>query len=283
MLCPNCHLSLLPKYTSNNQFNILFCQSCLTGFTYPIPKNLNIYYHIYYWISPGILGKIKNFLFKIFQLRRRAWVYRYLTGGQILDVGAGEARFSKLLTNKFQVTSLDPSPKIKNREVIRIDFLKWHTKSKFDAIVFWESLEHTPKPQKYLEKAAKLLKKDGFLFIEYPRFDSWEAKLFKKYWFHLDPPRHLSHLTKPGMEIMLSRAGFLKTHHLTTSAFDYTIWGLIASILNTFHIKTESLKHKVDPFFLILITPLAVLAFFIEVLQRSVNQSPIGLIIAKKN
>lgn len=286
MLCPNCNIPLIfiLRYSSINGFDILFCKTCLIGFTNPIPKNLSKYYHTYYWLTPGILGNIKNFFFKKFQMRRNIWINQYLTGGEILDVGAGEGSFGKSLGSKFQVTSIDtPSSKIKNKDVLRIDFLKWDVKKKFDAIVFWESLEHTSKPQLYLEKASKLLKKDGFIFIEYPRFDSLESKFFKKNWFHLDPPRHLSHLTERGIEIMLSRVDFKKSHHLTTSAFDYTIWGLVASIFNLFNIKrTDTLKYNSNLSFLILIAPLAVLALFLQLLLRSLNQSPIGLIIARK-
>ncbi len=283
MLCPNCNTTLILRYFSINDFDILFCKTCLTGFTSPVPKNLSKYYHTRYWLTPGILGNIKRIFFKIFQLRRRHWINYYLKGGEILDVGAGEGNFGRSLSSKFQVTSIDPSSRIENKDVLRIDFLKWKVKRKFDAIVFWESLEHTPVPQKYLEKSSKLLKRGGFIFIEYPRFDCLESKIFRGFWFHLDPPRHLSHLTEKGIEIMLSRVNLAKYNHLTTSAFEYSIWGTVASILNLFNTeRTDTLKYSSNIYILIFITPVAFFVVVFQLILRSINQSPIGLMVAKK-
>lgn len=283
MFCPNCNATLILKYSSINDFDILFCRRCLIGFTSPVPKNLSKYYHARYWLTPGIQGNIKKYFFKFFQRRRSYWINSYLKEGEILDVGAGEGNFGKMLNSKFKVTSIDPSSRIKNKDVLKVDFLKWNTRKKFDAITFWESLEHTSEPQKYLEKASKLLKKGGFIFIEYPRFDCLESKIFKGFWFHLDPPRHLSHLTKRGLEIMLSRVHLAKYSHLITPAFEYSIWGTVASILNLFNTeRTDTLKYKPHIFFLIFIAPFALLAMIFQFLLWSIKQSPIGLMITKK-
>lgn len=285
MLCSICSTPLDLRYSSINSFNLFFCRKCLIGFTRPVPKDLSKYYHSHYWTTPGLLGNIKTVVFKLFQKRRKNWILQNLNDGEILDVGAGEGRFGKSLNGKFHVTSLDtPTSKIKNKDVLKIDFLKWGTRKKFDAIVFWESLEHTSHPQKYLNKASKLLKKHGLLFIEYPRCDSWESKLFGRFWFHLDPPRHLNHLTKRGLEILLKRVHMTKKKHITTSALDYTIWGFVASILNIFDIKRTDLFKKTDNlFFLILISPLIILGILIEVFFSIFSQAPIGLMIAEKD
>ncbi len=48
----------------------------------------------------------------------------------------------------------------------------------------------------------------GMLFIKIPRLDSWEAKIFKRFWSGFDLPRHRVHFEKRGIETVLTRIGF---------------------------------------------------------------------------
>lgn len=284
MKCPNCNISpILQRYTFN-RFSIIFCQKCLNGFTYPIPKNIGKYYDDGYWLPAGVLGIVKSATYRLFQVRRKHFIEKFLNKGEILDIGSGEGIFSKLVRKDFRVTSLDvPSAQIKNPEVIKTDFLKWDPGKKFDAIVFWESLEHTAFPQKYIQKAASLLKKNGYIFIEYPRADSWEARFFKSYWFHLDPPRHLSHLTPNGLDKILTRTKLTRISHTGVPAFEYTIAGFMASILNLFPYRpVDFFKNPKNSFFIVFLIPLIVISAVLETVFFSFGQSPIYLTVAKK-
>lgn len=284
MKCVHCNKTKgLEKKFVINSFEIYFCNFCKNGFTYPIPKNLSKFYYREYWISPGIIGFIRKRTYKLFQLRRKLIVEKYLSRGDILDVGAGEGVFAQILKNTFQVTSIDTKfANIKNKNVLKVEFLKWITHKKFDAIVFWESLEHVPNPKQYLVKAHKILKKGGMIFIECPNFDCLESILFKKYWYHLDPPRHLSHFTKVGLGNLLKSTGFKDINHLGVLAPEYTVWGLISSIFKIFKIQPEELlKIFNGPSFLIII-PLCIIAISIEIFFWVFGQSPISFAVAKK-
>lgn len=285
-ICPNCYgkNSSLKYLTSSNKFDIYFCRNCETGFTYPIPKNIGNYYNSNYWISPGITGQAKDLLFKFFQKRRVNWVNEYIKKGDILDVGSGEGNFGKNATSNFDVSSVDSkTAQIKNPDVKRIDFLKWRNEKKFDAVTFWESLEHTTNPQAYLKKASRVLKERGLIFIEYPRFNSLEPQIFGRHWFHLDVPRHSSHLTDTGLSILLRRANLIPIKQISVPAFEYAIWGFIASVLDIFEIKpTDKLKGVRNLAIIITLIPLAILAFTIEMIFSIFNESPIGLMIARK-
>ncbi len=283
--CPNCVISQIIYKFDSNKFQIYFCRKCLNGFTYPVPKNLGKYYDDDYWISKGILGILKNTIYRLSQVRRKYWVMSFLPKGDILDVGSGEGNFSKLLGTEYLVTSLDvPSAKIKNPEILKVDFLNWRTSRKFDAIVFWESLEHTQYPEQYIKKASTLLKKGGYIFIEYPRFDSFESRLFKNYWFHLDPPRHLSHLTPKGLDKILSRVKLISSSHRGVFAFEYSVGGFASSILNVFlPTQKDFFKNSKNTFFLFLLIPLILISLFIEVFLFIIGRSPIYLSIAQKN
>ncbi len=283
--CPNCTVSEIIHKFNSNKFQIYFCKKCLNGFTYPVPKNLSKYYGDNYWLSSGFIGALKNTIYSFSQLRRSYWVQKFLKKGDILDVGSGEGIFSKLLKKDYRVTSLDvPSSKIKNPNVIKADFLKWNPNKKFDAIVFWESLEHTQYPQKYLKKASSILKNGGYIFIEYPRFDSWEARLFKNYWFHLDPPRHLSHLIPDGLDKILSREKFTTQTNFGVFPFEYTVGGFVESLLNLFLSKPNNFfRNSKNLLLIFLLMPAIFIAILIEVIFFILGQSPIYLTIAKKS
>lgn len=285
--CPFCHKGGNVKFIfADGKFIFFFCSTCHMGFIYPYPKpkELERYYHENYWVTPGLLGFFRKFIFDVFQTRRKRWVMQYLPKGKILDVGAGEGKFAKSLNNKFQVISLDvPSSKIINMNVLKVDFLNWQTNNKFDAVVFWESLEHTSYPEQYLKKAFNLLRKDGLIFIEYPRFDSIEPKLFNQYWFHLDPPRHYSYITRKGLEMIVSRIGFRIVSHKSVPAFEYAIWGFIGSTLNMINLRiTDILKQNRSLILLFLLLPFFIVVVFIEIFFAIIGQSPIGLMVAKK-
>lgn len=283
--CPNCTVSETFHKFNSNKFQIYFCKKCFNGFTYPVPENLSKYYSDNYWLSTGFIGVFKNTIYRFSQLRRKYWIRKFLKKGDILDVGSGEGIFSKLLKEGYKVTSLDvPSSKIKNPNVIKVDFLKWNPKKKFDAIVFWESLEHTQYPQKYLKKASSILKKGGYIFIEYPQSDCWEARLFKNYWFHLDPPRHLSHLTPDGLDKILSRTRLTTYSHYGVFAFEYTVGGFVESMLNLLPSRpNDFFKNSKNSFFILLLLPLIIIATFIETILFIIGQSPIYLTVAKKS
>lgn len=283
--CPNCIVSETFHKFNSNKFQIYFCKTCLNGFTYPIPKNLGKYYSDNYWLSNGLIGAFKNTVYHFFQMRRKYWIQKFLKKGNILDVGSGEGIFSKLLKKDLIVTSLDvPTAKIKNPDVLKVDFLKWNPKKKFDAIVFWESLEHTISPQKYINKAARILRNGGVIFIEYPRVDCWEARFFRNYWFHLDPPRHLSHLTPSGVDKLLSRAKLTTISCSEVLAFEYAIGGLVESILNIFRSEhSDFFKNSKNFGYIFLLIPLIIISTFVETLLYLFGQSPIYLTIAKKS
>src|SRR3989339_475582 len=266
------------------KFIINFDQKLQIGFTYPIPLHIEKYYSNNYWVSKNLLGNIKKTVFNIFQKRRVNWIIKSFSNGKILDVGSGEANYYKNLPKKYSVTNIEPiGSKVKNPSVLKLNLLKWDTKNKFDCICFWESLEHTSNPIKYINKAYNLLNKNGYIFIEYPKYNCLESKLFGKYWFHQDLPRHLSHLTDKGLKLILKTSGFKKIKVDKVFSFEYAPWGFMASILNYLKINlTDNIKTNGNLIIFILLTPLLFLSIIIEIVLYIFNKSPIGMISAKK-
>lgn len=284
-LCPNCNSNRDISIIDSNKFDLFFCNECSNGFLFPVPKNLNNYYPQEYWQFPGQLAFIRKGLHDLLQFRRKRWVTKYLSDGEILDVGAGEGVFGKILGPKFKVTNLEfPSARVKNKNVLKKDFIKWKTEKKFDGIVFLESLEHVPNPQKYIGKAASLLKKGGYIFIECPRFDSLESKFFGEYWLHRDLPRHLSQLTEKGLAILAKRCKLANVNQGGILLYEYSPYCFVISLMFKLGIKTPNLKRNflsnVYPLFLLII--LSPIAFIAETVFYYLKQAPVELSVFQK-
>lgn len=276
--CPICQNSYLVQQRLRvGKFTLWFCQGCLNGFTYPVPKDLVSYYDASYWNYQGIVGNIKQMVFFLCQKRRVGWIRQYLTYGDILDVGAGEGIFAQSLPKDFQVRSIEPVwSKVQNPNVSKVNFLTWPTKKRFDAVCFWESLEHVADPASYLVRANKLVEQDGWLFIEYPRWNCLESKIFASRWFHLDMPRHTLHFTDLGLRSLCESAGFTVIKQRPIAAWEYTPWGVAMSLLGRQRDCSLSGWQNV------LVIPALVVGMLISIFFVILAASPIGLVVARK-
>lgn len=78
----------------------------------------------------------------------------------------------------------------------------------FDVITLAHVIEHVRYPVEVLQACYRLLKPDGFLWIETPNIASEGYRLFGASWRGLEPPRHLVLFTLESMRNALSTAGF---------------------------------------------------------------------------
>jgi SAM-dependent methyltransferase len=77
---------------------------------------------------------------------------------------------------------------------------------KFDLITLWDVIEHVEEPQAVLAGLIKLLKPQGRIVLETPRFGLL-GELLGEDWEHLLPVQHLSLASKKGMEELVGRVG----------------------------------------------------------------------------
>lgn len=283
--CPICLEKENIKLLSSNHFNIYLCKACKNGFTFPVPNNLSDYYPKIYWQHQGKFSQIRNWLHVWLQKDRVNWFKKYLSKGDVLDVGSGEGVFGKTLSNNFKTINLEyPGAKVKNKSVIKKDFLNWKTNLKFNGIVFLESLEHVISPQKYLEKASSLLNKGGYIFVEYPRFSSLESKILGKYWLQRDIPRHLFHFTEEGLRILAKRANLKVIGQKGLMSYQYSPYCLLASFvqivkLPSLNLRLGVVKNIPTLLFLVIGAPIA---FILETFLYLSGESPLGLIVLQK-
>jgi SAM-dependent methyltransferase len=106
----------------------------------------------------------------------------------------------------------------------------------FDVITLWHVLEHLPDPVQTIEECRRILKPGGLFVIALPNFDSLQARLSGKYWFHLDIPNHLYHFTNKNLDMFLKKFLF-KICKVKQFSLEFNPFGYLQSLLNMCHIE----------------------------------------------
>lgn len=112
---------------------------------------------------------------------------------KILDIGCGKLYLLNLLYDlKFQGSylgiDLDPhKPTLRNHQlsakIVKGDFLKFKTKTKFDLIVCLWTLEHIGQDEQTLSKVANMLADNSVFILAVPSIYSWPFE-FGRHGFH---------------------------------------------------------------------------------------------------
>lgn len=285
VICTICNKKTDVVLLDSGKFNLYFCNKCQNGFIFPIPKNIFKYYPKIYWQNLGRFSSFRQWLHNSFQKTRANILNGYIQKGNVLDVGSGEGIFGKMLGKYFTVTNLEyPRAQVSNKNVIKVDFLKWKTNKRFDVVVFLESLEHVINPKKYLQKAASLLKPGGLIIIEYPRFDSLESRILKENWLQRDIPRHLFHFTQKGLGNIARKSNLKVVDQRGVMSFQYSPYCLLASVqqfvkLPILNLRLGIIKNAPTLLFLLIGAPIA---FILETIFYIKGDSPVGLTVLKK-
>jgi 2-polyprenyl-3-methyl-5-hydroxy-6-metoxy-1,4-benzoquinol methylase len=243
--CPRCQttdanrLYRIPEMDKR----IASCPTCGIGRIDPIPTpdELNAYYPAAYYGSRGQKFEylIERLLSIVSQRQIRSIRNRVPSGGRILDIGCGRGMLARsLVESGFKVLATDFSgdathgidPRIELRISASIAEAGFEDAS-FDAVVIWHVFEHLSDPSTALQEIHRVLKPGGRLFIAVPNFESLQARIFGRHWFHLDPPRHLYQFTARGLADMLEVNDFAvrSTHHFSLRQNPF---GWIQSTLN---------------------------------------------------
>jgi SAM-dependent methyltransferase len=201
------------------RFRLWRCACCGLVRTEPqlSPQELEPFYAEEYWGEGGIEATDENWIRRD-QRHRTGFLQRFRSEGSVLDVGCGLGFFLRALDPKrWERHGVEPMP-VPYRQVARsLGSDRVHNSdliaarlpsSKFDAITFWDSLEHLPNPGAVLQEAARLLQPGGIVVIGLPNFGSYQARHFGEDWFGLSLPHHLCHYTRETLARFLESCGF---------------------------------------------------------------------------
>jgi len=135
---------------------------------------------------------------------------------KLLDVGCAAGLFLNLAKmNGWEVYGVEPNKWLaewgNKNFALKIKVCSFEKaafpSNYFDVVTFWDVLEHLSNPKQNLKAAAKILKRGGYLVVNYPDIGSPLARLFgKKWWFILSI--HLYYFTPKTITMMLEKTGF---------------------------------------------------------------------------
>ncbi len=102
---------------------------------------------------------------------------------------------------------------------------------KFDLITLFHVLEHLDDPRATLQKLGQHLTEGGRFVIEVPNYCRLQRVLFGRWWWHLDPPRHLIHFNQESLTGMLGKLGY-RVRILANFSLEYSIFCFLQSALS---------------------------------------------------
>lgn len=205
--------------TSKERFAVLRCQSCGIGQTYPRPATDQLrefYPEVYHPTKDPPKRYYKKYIER-FQKDKVAKLKRLVSNGKILDVGCGVGYFLKEANEAgYEAMGIEISEVAVStgRRRLRVNILcgdfithPFDDRS-FDVVTLWHTFEHLADPRTALEKIRTVLRPQGLLVIGVPNLSSFQARLFKSRWYHLDVPRHLFHYSPVSLVRLVEEHGF---------------------------------------------------------------------------
>lgn len=156
---------------------------------------------------------------------------------RVLDIGCGRGNllraFRSLGASVQGIERKEFDPPADLKEVIHLGSIKDANFDDvtFDIVVIWHVIEHIHDTKDVLDEVVRHMNHGSILVIAAPNFGSFQRKVFQRYWFHLDLPRHLIHINRQWLIKVLTAR---KLEVVSESYFDPTqnIYGFIQSIFN---------------------------------------------------
>ena len=237
--CPICGADeATPLFHSTNGYPIVRCARCRVVFTdmtnAPPPSAL----YPEFDQTESAIPRVFRSSLGVFTRQRENVVRSVMPKGRLLDFGCGSGAFARWMSGAgYDVVGLEPFSLGQPVEADRLLLVREPFESaaprlgQFDVITMWHVLEHLNRPVELLKSLANLLAPGGVLIVSVPNFDSWQSRVFRGGWFHLDPPRHVIHFEADTLENCLLDAG-LETTRRWPMLLEYGSSGWVQSTLN---------------------------------------------------
>jgi SAM-dependent methyltransferase len=219
------------------------CQALLLA-PQPSPEELAAYYApAYYSASDSKFPVVFEKLITLYRRHRAKTLVDRVgaaTTPRVLDIGCGSGIFLQAMAaHGYEAHGIElPGPAARRAGSIpeinlfcgSLDDYPSPAHS-FTLVTMWHVLEHMPDPVKAIRHCHALLEPGGWLAIDVPNGDSWQARWFGPLWLHRDPPRHLVEFTPTSLQPLLEKAGFTQLE-VDTLQEEMGWFGMIQSASN---------------------------------------------------
>jgi len=263
------------KYVKG-KFDYYKCKKCKVVFLHPLPSDeqisqfYNPEYQCHTTIDIKARNKTKEFIKKYFGFlfldnlvfKNISKCFKFILKDKedvsILEYGCGNCSLmyqikEKFSLNKNQILGIDLSKSaVKTCKKIGCNAIEGNSLSvvknkKFDLVLSFQVLEHLSNPKLFLDDVYNLLNNNGILYLQFPNYNSFGRKIFKKYWKGLDVPRHIFLYNKKNIQLLLKDKWEIidyKTDRFYTSSIklkkglklnekhwtDKTVWSILLRI-----------------------------------------------------
>ena len=164
--------------------------------------------------------------------------------GRLLDVGFGDGVFLKNARSiGWAVVGVDPDCEVvENARQCGLNVYQGglealaHMSNCFDVITMNHVIEHLPDPVAALIACYRLLKQNGYIWLETPNINSLGYSRFQKNWRGLEPPRHLVLFNAKSLRKALVDVGFSGVKHLPHT-----------SVCDGIYTLSQRIKEGIDP------------------------------------
>jgi SAM-dependent methyltransferase len=161
-----------------------------------------------------------------------------LEGKSILDIGCGRGGLLKAFARMgCECCGVERTEFPSEAEAQGIRFYRGLLEdisfepASFDVVILWHVLEHMESPIAVLREINRILRPGGILAVAVPNFGSFQARLFRKHWFHLDLPRHTHHFDPDSLARSLGEEDF-RVIFKSTFSLEQNPFGFVQSLFN---------------------------------------------------
>jgi SAM-dependent methyltransferase len=197
------------------EFDYFRCGNCGLIQLNPVPPDMSVFYEAYQVHSK------KSWLHETMRSRLMSRGY-YLPDSaeprlRVLDFGCGDGWYLRSMHERgHDVAGFEAAP-AHAAELSRhlgvpvfgdVETLKRERAGQFDVVTMHFVVEHLSDLAGTFALAYSLLKPGGRFYFMVPNIKSMEARLFRRKWHGLDPPRHIQFLTPELSEQLATRTGF---------------------------------------------------------------------------
>ncbi len=249
------------RFGIKGNYNITQCRSCdlIQLSPHPTGDEFKALYEMYY----NFRGSRRSLYTKIREkfldsILYRIWIiidgdhgfHSFRGTGRLLDVGCNEGRGLRIYQkNGFTADGLELNEhaaleaKKKGLRVITRPLDTFSPEKLFDVVVLSNVLEHSLNPKKTLLHVSRILKPNGQIWISCPNVNSWQRKIFGRFWINWHVPFHIVHFSRRTLATMLRETGFKNQKIWMKSPALWLAQSIISSIFAIYGRPTKQLRN----------------------------------------